>query len=153
LSLVLSVSAWSASLNVGAGTRITVPLHSVKDLRDQHVVKQAYDFSCGAAALATLLTYGLGDPVTEEDVLQFVLTVLSQEEKTTRKSQGLSLLDLQRFVQARGHAAQGFKLAPQYLPKLTEPVLVFIKPHGYEHFAVLRGIRGDRVHLADPAQG
>src|SRR5262245_22399750 len=95
MSVVLSVPAWSASinLNLGSDTRITFPLQSFKDLRDQHVVKQAYDYSCGAAALATLLTYGLGDRVTEEDVLLFVLTALSMDEKTVRKSQGLSLLD------------------------------------------------------------
>src|SRR5262249_50250682 len=46
-----------------------------------------------------------------------------------------------------------FKLAPQYLPQLAGPVLVFIKPRGYEHFAVLRGIRGDRAYLADPSLG
>jgi predicted double-glycine peptidase len=138
---------------VGSGTRVTVSLQSFKDLRDQHVVKQAYDYSCGAAALATLLTYGLGDRVTEEDVLQFVLTALSTDEKTVRKSQGLSLLDLQRFAQTRGHKAQGFKLVPQYLPQLAGPVLVFIKPRGYEHFAVLRGIHGDRAYLADPSLG
>jgi len=155
MSVVLSGPAWSASinLNLSSGTRITVPLQSFKDLRDQHVVKQAYDYSCGAAALATLLTYGLGDQVTEEDVLLFVLTSLSMDEKTVRKSQGLSLLDLQRFVQTRGHKAQGFKLAPQYLPQLKGPVIAFIKPRGYEHFAVLRGIRWDRVYLADPSLG
>src|SRR5215475_522896 len=121
MSVVLSVPAWSASinLNLGSGTRVTVPLQSFKELRDQHVVKQAYDYSCGAAALATLLTYGLDDRVTEEDVLLFVLTTLSTDEKTVRKSQGLSLLDLQHFAQARGHKAQGFKLAPQYLSQLA----------------------------------
>jgi predicted double-glycine peptidase len=30
---------------------------------------------------------------------------------------------------------------------------VFIKPHGYPHFAVFKGVRGDRVHLADPSLG
>ena len=153
MSVVLFVPAWSASIDLGAGRRITVPLQSFKDLRDQHVVKQTYDYSCGAAALATLLTYGLDDRVTEEDVLLFVLTALSMDEKTVRKSQGLSLLDLQHFAQARGHKAQGFKLAPQYLPQLAGPVLVFIEPRGYKHFAVLRGIRGDRAYLADPSLG
>ena len=30
---------------------------------------------------------------------------------------------------------------------------MYIEPRGYRHFAVLRGVRGDRVFLADPSQG
>jgi predicted double-glycine peptidase len=59
-----AIPAWSASINMGSGTKITVTLQSFKNLRDQHVVKHTYDYSCRAAALATLLTYGLGDRVT-----------------------------------------------------------------------------------------
>ena len=64
-----------------------------------------------------------------------------------------SLLDLQRVAQARGYNAQGFRLEPEQLAMLGGPVIVFIEPRGYEHFAVLRGVRGDRVYLADPSRG
>ena len=36
--------------------------------------KQAFDYSCGAAALTTLLTYGLDDPVGEYVLLRALLT-------------------------------------------------------------------------------
>jgi ABC-type bacteriocin/lantibiotic exporter with double-glycine peptidase domain len=32
-------------------------------------------------------------------------------------------------------------------------VVVYIEPRGYRHFAVLRGVRRDRVYLADPSRG
>ncbi len=51
--------ARAASIDVGSGIRIEVPLKSMKDLRDQKLVKQRFDYSCGAAALATVLRYGL----------------------------------------------------------------------------------------------
>ncbi len=57
------------------------------------------------------------------------------------------------MAQARGYKAQGFRLEPQNLSKLSGPVIVFIEPRGYKHFAVLRGVRGDRVYLADPSRG
>jgi uncharacterized protein len=60
---------------------------------------------------------------------------------------------LQRLAQKRGHKAQGFRIHRDQLPKISRPVIVFIKPHGYEHFAVLKGLRGDRVLLADPSLG
>jgi len=148
-----SLPVYSATLDVGQGNRVFVPLTSLKGLRDQNIVKQTYDYSCGAGALATLLTYGLGDKTTELEVLHTVLTTLSAEEEVLRKKEGLSLLDLQRVAQARGHKAQGFRLAAEYLSKLQGAVLVFIRPRGYEHFAVLKRVQGNRVYLADPSLG
>ena len=125
----------------------------MRDLRDQNIVKQRFDFSCGAAALATILRYGFGETVTERQLLIELFDLLPEEEETVTRSEGFSLLDLQRVAQARGYSAQGFRLEPDQLALLGGPVIVFIEPRGYRHFAVLRGVRGDRVHLADPARG
>ncbi|MFP4904453.1 peptidase C39, partial [Paraburkholderia sp. BR14261] len=42
------------------GVPVKLPLHSMRDLRYRSIVSQQYDYSCGAAALATLLKYGYG---------------------------------------------------------------------------------------------
>jgi len=125
----------------------------MKGLRDQNVVTQRFDFSCGAAALATLMRYGLGENVTERQILIELFDLLSEDEKAVRRRTGFSLLDLQRVAQARGFNAQGFRLKPSQLAMLGGPVIVFIEPGGYKHFAVLRGVHGDRIHLADPSRG
>ena len=125
----------------------------MKDLRDQDLVKQRFDFSCGAAALATLLSYGFGHSVTEGQILDGLFDLPSEDEKAARRRTGFSLLDLQRVAQAQGYHAQGFRLEPDQLAMLGGPVIVFIEPRGYKHFAVLRGVRGDRVYLADPSRG
>lgn len=125
----------------------------MKDLRDQNLVRQRFDFSCGAAALATLIRYGLGEEITEREVLDELFDVLAEEERTAVRETGFSLLHLQRVAQARDFNAQGFRLEPEQLAMLAGPVIVFIEPRGYQHFAVLRGVRGDRVYLADPSRG
>lgn len=125
----------------------------MKDLRDKDLVKQRFDYSCGAAALATILRYGFGEKVSEREILVQLFDLLSEEAKKVSRQKGFSLLDLQRVAQARGFRAQGFRLEPQYLGRLGGPVIVFIEPRGYKHFAVLRGVRGDRVYLADPSRG
>ncbi len=125
----------------------------MKDLRDQNVIKQRFDFSCGAAALATILRYGFGENVTERQILIELFDLLSEEEKAVARSMGFSLLHLQRVAQARGYNAQGFRLEPDLLPMLDGSVIVFIEPRGYKHFGVLRGVRDDRVYLADPSRG
>lgn len=142
-----------AQIDIGAGLRVDAPASSLKALRDRNVVKQRYDFSCGAAALATILSYGFGEPVTEVQLLEDLFDSVSEEEKEGVRKEGFSLLHLQRVAQARGYAAEGFRLTPEQLTLITGPVLVYIEPRGYEHFAVLRGVRGDRVYLADPSRG
>jgi predicted double-glycine peptidase len=121
-------------------------------MRDAGVVRQAFDYSCGSAVLATLLS-GVDGPVSEAEILEEVLSGLTDEEKDHTMAAGLSLLDLQQAAERRGYRAAGYRVAPDFLRQLTRPVVVFIQPHGYRHFAVLRGIRGDRVFLADPARG
>jgi predicted double-glycine peptidase len=126
-----------AQIDIGSGLRVDAPAKSMKDLRDQNVVKQRYDFSCGAAALATILQYGFGEGVTERQLLEDLFASLSEEEKEIARDEGFSLLHLQRVARARGYNAQGFRLPPQQLALLGGPVLVYIEPRGYKHFAVL----------------
>jgi uncharacterized protein len=146
-------AATVAQVSVGGGLRVDRPAVSVKDLRDRHVVKQRLDFSCGAAALATLMRFGFGANISERLILDDLYKLLSEEEKSAVRETGFSLLHLQRVAQARGYNAEGFRLAPDDLSMLAGPVIVFIEPRGYQHFAVLRGVDGDRVYLADPARG
>ena len=64
---------------------------TLKELRDQYVVKQEFDYSCGAAALATLMRYYFGDHVTEYEILKLLesrLGVEEQDRKIERKETG-----------------------------------------------------------------
>jgi predicted double-glycine peptidase len=42
-------------------------VRSLVDIRNAQLVRQHWDLSCGAAAVATLLTYQLGEPVSERE--------------------------------------------------------------------------------------
>ena len=139
---------------VSAGAaRVGLPVRSLRALRDAGVVKQRHDYSCGSASLATLLTHGLNDPVDENTLLRALFLSRSPEELVALTKKGLSLYDLQQLAQERGYKALGFRIHRSQLGKLARPVIVFIKPGGYEHFAVWKGLRDDRVHLADPSLG
>jgi uncharacterized protein len=151
--VALLATTAAAQIGIGSGLRVDPPARSIKDLRDQNIIKQRFDFSCGAAALATILRYGFGENVTERQILIELFDLLSEEEKAVARSMGFSLLHLQRVAQERGYNAQGFRLDPDQLSMLDGPVIVFIEPRGYKHFGVLRGVRRDRVYLADPSRG
>lgn len=152
-ALAFVATIGSAQVDIGEGLRVDLPARSLQELRDLNVVKQQLDFSCGAAALATILRYGFGEDVTEEQVLRELYGLLSDDEQADIRATGFSLLNLQQVAQARGYRAAGFRLQPDQLAMLNGPVIVFIEPRGYRHFAVLRGFRGDRVYLADPSRG
>ncbi|GJL65389.1 MAG: hypothetical protein NPIRA05_03600 [Nitrospirales bacterium] len=127
--------------------------HSLKALRDRYVVKQQEDYSCGAAALATLLRYYYGEETSEQELLKLLKQQISSEEWPTKSIQGFSLLDLKKVALTKGFRAAGFELTIEQLAKLTAPVIVFLEPLGYKHFAVLRGLDRGRVYLADPSRG
>ncbi len=134
----------------------SVKRHTWIELRDKHVVKQKLDASCGAAALTTLMAFYYGESLSEQDILD-ILKVrtdkLSEEERRRKKKAGFSLLDLKYAAQKKGYKAAGFKLTIEQLRQLQAPVIVYVEPFGYHHFAVLRGIAGGRVFLADPGRG
>src|SRR5262245_28482315 len=90
-----------------------------REQRDRHVVIQRYDYSCGAAALSTLLRYYFGDErFDERDVLQAIVSRLSDEELKERIENGFSMLDLKRQAERLGYQASGVKLDLRALPRL-----------------------------------
>ncbi len=127
------------------------PVRSLLEIRQANVVIQQWDVSCGAAALATLLTYHQGDPVSEREVAQAMLGKTDPLRVKVRR--GFSLLDLKRYAQARGFQAEGYSgMSLADLEKLG-PAIVQVILDRYPHFVVFRGRSGDRVLIADPAFG
>lgn len=153
LSAVTVASAETPGFANDRTERASARLKTVRDFRDDNLIRQQFDYSCGAAALATLLRFGHGDRVTERQIVADLFAGLAQGDAATREKDGFSLFDLQQVAQRRGYKAEGFRIEPQYLGQLNGPVIVFLETMGYKHFAVLKGVRGDRVYLADPSRG
>ena len=126
-------------------------VRSLEELRDEGVIRQRLDLTCGAAALATLLTYQFGRPTGEGEVVRGLLARTSAANVRARL--GFSLLELKQYVSRQGLAAAGFDGASLDELEARAPTIVPIRWHGFRHFVVYRGRRGDRVLLADPAFG
>jgi len=128
---------------------------SLLEMRHERVVIQQWDLSCGAAALGTLLNYQYGDMVSEKEIAKGLMRrdIYVKNPLLVNLRQGFSLLDLKRYVESRGYRGVGYgKLT---LGDLVEraPLMVPIRVYGYNHFVIFRGVRGNRVLLADPAWG
>lgn len=134
---------------MGSGD-VIMPVTSMRQARLAGTLLQKYDFSCGSAAIATLLTHHYGYPVTEQLVFE---QMYARGDRQKIHREGFSLLDMKNFLAAHGFAADGFE---QPLDKLNEariPAIVLINENGYHHFVVVKGVQRDRVLLGDPAQG
>src|SRR5262245_36021349 len=126
-------------------------VRSLLEMRHEGVVIQEWDISCGAAALATVLTYTFGDAVGEREAAQGMLRQTDPLRVKVRG--GFSRLDMKRYAEGRGLRAEGYRgLSLEELLRLKSPI-VPIDLHGDPHFVVVRGARGDRIELADPAFG
>ncbi len=163
LVLILGTSvAMSADVELSlGGNTITKRVKSFKELRDQGVIRQQQDYSCGAAALATILDFQFQDRVTEQEVIGFIFIHGQTPEEGIKKylrRQGFSLLDLKRFAEFQGYKTTGYKgmTLDDLVETLNEdrtPILVPISLMGYNHFVVVRALFGKRIYLADPALG
>ena len=126
---------------------------SWRQLKRENVVMQQRDYSCGAAALATLVRYHWGDDSTEIQFLVDVVRMLSAEEMKERIENGLSLTDLRRLAVRAGYLATIGRLKFEKLRESKVPLIVGITVNEFDHFVVYRGTDDQYVYLADPARG
>jgi len=133
---------------------VRVPLHSLRELMLRRAFRrtwhQQYDFSCGSAAVATLLTFQYDTPIDETTVFKEMFAVGDQAQIRVK---GFSLLDMKRFLEARGYTADGVRAPLDTLVSVGIPAIALISDRGYRHFVVVKGADKDRVLLGDPALG
>lgn len=128
--------------------------YKVKPLSDftyENLVRQEFDYSCGSAALATLLNYYLGESLTEHQVIQGLMEYGDTEKIQQRRA--FSLLDMKRFVTVLGYNGAGYTAEIEDLKTIDKPAIIPIEFFGYKHFVVFRGIYGDHIFFADPYMG
>ena len=136
-----------------ADRRFRRKVRNYKDLKRQNIVMQQRDYSCGAAALATVSRYYWGDNVDEEFFLTILDHILTLEEAKDRVENGLAMSDLRRAAVEAGYKAIVGKVSFEKLTESKVPLIVGITVDGYDHFVVYRGTDGLYVYLADPIRG
>ena len=154
-SCVVVARTWAGELQLyglsGSNTgQYTVRVMSLREAKFRRTVRQQYDFSCGSAALATLLSFQYADQVTEAQVFQYMYE-RGDQEKIQRE--GFSLLDIKLYLEAHGYRADGFETTLDKLAEVAVPAIVLISDGGYHHFVVVKGIRNGKVLVGDPAIG
>ena len=148
--LPMLARAGTVVVNGFGGVPLITHVTSMQGLKFRSVVRQRTDYSCGAAAIATLADYAYGRHLTEDQVIVGMLKVSNRK---VVQQKGFSMLDMARYLTRLGLHGAGYKVPPALLVKLRVPVVVLLDIQGYEHFVVLKGVANGRAYLADPALG
>ncbi|WP_232055250.1 C39 family peptidase [Vibrio taketomensis] len=147
--LILSASSHALTYMPHRGS-FNVPVKSYKEMLFGDVVRQQYDFSCGSAALASLLTYHYDYPSEEDVIFQ---TMFDRGDQETIKKSGFSLLDMKNYLEMKGYDADGFRMPLTKLQELGVPGITLVNFDGYMHFVVIKGMNSHSVILGDPSRG
>jgi predicted double-glycine peptidase len=123
---------------------------SYREVRMTHVIPQTEDFSCGAAALATLLRYHFGNQLTER---QAILGMFKEGDKEQIRKVGFSMLEMKQLCEKLHYQANGYKIDLEKLKKITIPMITLIDTRSYKHFVVIRKVDDRYVYVSDPSFG
>lgn len=132
------------------GGNLTVPTVSLKQARFVSTLRQQFDFSCGSAAVATLLSHHYGWKVDEATVFQ---AMFERGNRDKIRQEGFSMLDMKLYLDSKGFAADGVEASLDELAKANVPAIALINESGYAHFVVVKGLRSGDVLIGDPAAG
>lgn len=127
-----------------------VQAKSLSEISWETVVPQQYDFSCGSAAVATLLTFHYDRKTTEAEVFEAMIRHGDVEQI---RAYGFSMLDMKRYLDAQGLNSDGFEISLDDFMRIGVPAITLVNTGGYKHFVVVKGVDRENVLVGDPAAG
>ena len=149
--IMLSISTFcvqAAEVMIGGEYRLRVD--SLVDKRFNRIYRQKYDFSCGSATLASLLSFHYDDYVDELSVFK---DMFENGDQNKIRKQGFSLLDMKHYLTRRGYESNGFNISLKQLAEARLPAITIIDNAGYMHFVLVKAQRKNEVLVGDPAVG
>ncbi len=126
------------------------------DQRFAGVVAQTTEYSCGAAAVAGLLSVFYGIPATESEVLGIIEELVRVRGEEPRDRGGLTAYDLKESAILLGLHTAGYRLnsrqVEDYFARGGLPAIAHVtKPR--PHYLVVVGVTDGLMMLADPGWG
>jgi predicted double-glycine peptidase len=133
-----------------SGATYSLQLMSYRDIPFRTTVRQRYDYSCGSAAVATLLRYHYGRDVGEEEIFK---SMYLEGDQARIRMVGFSLFDMKQYLERNGFRADGFRMTLDDIEKNRIPAITLLTVGTYKHFVVIKGAQNGRILVGDPALG
>ncbi|BDL72290.1 peptidase C39 [Campylobacter jejuni] len=114
---------------------------SYQEIKNERVIRQTYEQSCGASSLATLL-----------NILDDQIKIMSGQELYTDM---VSFADLNDAVKKLGFQSNSYQINRENLDKLVNiPMLVKIEDDPrFPHFVIIINHKGNYLQVLDPSHG
>jgi uncharacterized protein len=145
----------SANLFLFNALPVKAGIVSYRMLKYQQTTGQTSVYSCGAAAISTLLTYFYDVPTSESEILEISKEVMQKNGKRPEDS-GISALALKQSLAVKGINAEvresSLEQIRLYFQKGGLP-LVLHTTIPQQHYIVAIGIVEDWLIIADPSSG
>ncbi|HEF3572597.1 TPA: C39 family peptidase [Campylobacter upsaliensis] len=121
---------------------------SYQEIKNEKVIRQNYEESCGAASLATLINILDDSNLTELDLLK----AMSGQQLYTDM---VSFADLNDAVKKLGFQSKSYKIDKKILESIMSvPILVKIEDDPrFPHFVVIINHKGNYLQIFDPSYG
>lgn len=145
----MSTPSYSLDLLPNRGM-FSVPVKSYSEIIFGEVLRQKYDFSCGSAALASLLSFHYETPSNEQDIFK---VMFENGDQKLIEQKGFSLLDMKLYLDSIGLVSDGFQISLEKIRQVGVPGITLVNFDGYLHFVVIKGMNNDKVILGDPSRG
>ena len=117
------------------------------------VFHQQERYSCGTAALASLLTYWIGDKTSENSLLDRLLGQHGSADRERIFARGLDTKDLATLASSLGYQQRWQTVSIEHYRRVREPVIIFMVYEGEPHWTIYKGYANGEVYLADPSLG
>jgi uncharacterized protein len=154
IALLLLGASFSANaevqLNRESGGDFSVSVMSWWEIPFRTVVRQRYDFSCGSAAVATILSHHYGRPTSEQEPFK---AMWARGNKELIRKVGFSMFDMKNYLSDIGYTTEGFRLKIGDLQKIKRPLIVLLDLNGFKHFVVIKGISKNYILTGDSVLG
>ncbi|MCX2683538.1 C39 family peptidase [Campylobacter sp. MIT 21-1685] len=121
---------------------------SYQEIKNERVVRQTYEQSCGASSLATLINILDNQKFDEFKLLE----IMSGQQLYTDM---VSFADLSDAVRKLGYESNSYQINRENLEKLVNiPMLVKIEDDPrFPHFVIIINYKGDYLQVLDPSHG
>ncbi|MGC8817575.1 MAG: cysteine peptidase family C39 domain-containing protein, partial [Candidatus Hadarchaeum sp.] len=105
-------------------------------------------YTCGPAAVATLLTHYYGLPTSEAEALELAQNFMRAQGLEPGPERGINALALKRTLEAKGIPTKGFRVKPEALKDYFDrgglPLIAHLT-QPQKHFVVVIGFVGDHI--------
>ncbi len=155
LNLVLLKSAIATDIMALTNNyQFSKNMKNAKELRNEKLIRQQYDFNCAASSLATLLNYQYGENYSEVGITNALITSVKPKQRSFIKKNGFTLAQIKKVSHALGYKTASYTVDTlEELQSFNFPSIARIELNGIPHFVVVKRIENGHVFLADPAWG